>query len=909
VRLQEYSGHHLRLPMVMRLFPFLILFLPAYALAQIPDSIVDPDIDRSPLSRIDTLAIPISTPATADVLDGEVISYSRDTAYLDASGKQLHLIGDASVRYQGSVLTADYIIVDLEKSIATAQGLPDSTGKMAGLPVFNKEDREFTAEKITFNFKTEKGKITDIRTREQDIYILGEDTKYVSAGSEGSVEEGDAVYIKNGEFTTCDHPEPHYALKSTKIKTVLDKVAVTGPANLQISRVPTPVWLPFGFFPLTSAETSGLIFPRDYEYSEELGFGLRNIGYYFPINDQMDLTLTTDIYFNGTFAARTNYRYKKRYKYNGGLNLSYRSQNQEVIISDSLANRRINSFGITWRHAQDAKAHPTRSFSGDVNFQTNNNARRTYNDARSVSNNIVRSNVNFTQRFPGKPYSFSASLNHSQNNNTGEVSVTFPQLDFRMQRIFPLKRKKRIGPEKWYEKTSFQYSANAKNRFLAQDSTLFTEQTLRDARFGFQHDANTQLNLKVLQYFTFTPSIDYEETYFSHTRLQTLSDELLIDITRDTLIDGSVVTTRDTTFGELTDIADPGLASYRDLRLRASLNTQLFGTLQFKKGWLRGIRHSIRPNVSFTYRPDQTTEQRDYERRVLTDLRPEFADTLVYNKFRLDNQLYNVNPVDKQMSLGYGVSNNIEAKYWSKKDSSFKKLKLINNLNFSGNYNFAADSLNFCNLSGSGSTTLLKGVSTITYRASWSYYALGEEGRPVDRLYYKTTGKPLRFAGATVGLRTSINARTLKALFKKDNKERGTAARQSNSRGSAPQQDDLLSLLQGLSLEHNYSVAWIAGQDSTTSEVRTNILSCRISRLQITPNWNLRVGNIGYNFLRDQLTFPDFGVYRDLHCWELGMDWQPFRGTFNFYIRVKPSSFSFLNLPYRRNNVDGPLNF
>ena len=372
-------------------------------MSQIPDSVTTVLVDSTALLT-DTLPRSGSdaqktTVAVNDAMDDEIDYGSVDTAFLDVESKKLHLIGDAYARFQGRELLADYIIIDLEKSLAEAQGLPDSAGKISGKPIFKENGKEFSSDKISFNFKTNKGRIQQIRTQEKDIFILGETTKYVSADAEGSEEHGDAVYIKNGEFTTCNHDEPHYALKSKKIKTILDKVAVTGPTNLQISRVPTPIWLPFAFFPLTDGESSGIIFPRDYEYSEELGFGFRNIGYYVPISDQMDLTLTSDIYFSGTYALRATTRYKKRYKYSGNLNLSWRSQEQEFIEDLQLKTRRINSFGINWSHAQDAKAHPTRKFGGSINFQTNNNVRRTYNDAVSRANNTARSNVNFTQKF------------------------------------------------------------------------------------------------------------------------------------------------------------------------------------------------------------------------------------------------------------------------------------------------------------------------------------------------------------------------------------------------------------------------------------------------------------------------------------------------------------------------------
>ena len=853
-----------------------------------------------------------------EVLD-EIVDYgSDDTTFFLVDKKELHLIGNAYARYEGRELLADYIVIKLDSNIAYAEGYPDSTGELSGFPIFKEVDREFRADKIRFNFESKKGTIYDIRTQEQDIYILGQQTKFIS--SEAS-DEGNVVYIKDGQFTTCDHEIPHYSIKTGKIKTVLGRVAVTGPANLQISDVPTPAVLPFGFFPLSNGVSAGLIFPRDYEYSETQGFGLRNIGYYTPINDKMDLTVTGDIYFSGSYGIRPYYRYKKRYKYNGHVSLGWQSLVQEFIGEvqdtidgvptsyDDLMRGRNNSFNIEWQHTQDPLAHPSRKIGGNINFQTNNYIRQTYTDARSQAENTVRSRFSFSESFPGKPYSLNVSLSHSQNNNTNEVDIVFPQIDFNLQRIYPFKRKKQIGGKKWYEDVSFQYKGKALNKMTGIDSTLFDDQFWKDARYGVRHDMRSEVNLKIMKNFTLTPYADYDEYWFFHTQKNELLEQLEIRILDTIALEGDTIIVTDTTFGVLDEEVVQGFKPYRDFKTGASLSTQLYSTMQFSKGWLRGVRHQFNPKITFTYSPDQTTGELGYVEEYETDLREEESETRSYNVFRTQGNVFSVSPSGKESSISYSLGNNLEAKYFSKKDSTTKKLKIINNLGFSGSYDMAKDSFRLSPFRGNGTTRLFDGISTIQYNATWDFYALNEDittsNRRINASYASVKGKPLRFDNASLTFTTRINNRNLKKLFQK-NKDSGP---EKVSRRDTEDQDDLFSVFKQLSLNHTYKLRWSQRVDTLIRETTTHNINLSVSRVRLSPNWNLTVGNIGYNFVRKTPTYPDFGIFRDLHCWEAGLTWQPQAGTFNFFLRVKPGSFGFINLPYRRSIPDSDLGF
>ena len=356
------------------------------------------------------------------------------------------------------------------------------------------------------------------------------------------------------------------------------------------------LFLPFAVFPLKQFKSTGLIFPQGYEFSPMWGFGLDGIGWYFPLSDYIDLRVTGEIYWHGTWGIAANSNYRKRYKYNGSFNLAYSSRKSV----DNLL--RTNSYSIRWTHNQDGKAHPTRRLSGNVNIQGNGYQRINNNDAQSVLQNTLSSNVSFSQSFPGKPFRFSANMSHSQNTQTRAVNISFPTMNFQMDRVYPFKKKgASSSKEKWFEKVSFRYNAQAQNKFTATDTTLFSNKTLTDARFAFKHDMSTDLNFNLLKYINVSPNASLREVWNFHTIRQNFDPtfvETVLDTVEnilDTTLYGAIMT--DTLFGP-----EP----FRELSTGVSINTILYGTIQFKKGRLKGIRHTIKPSISFNYIPDYT---------------------------------------------------------------------------------------------------------------------------------------------------------------------------------------------------------------------------------------------------------------------------------------------------------------
>ena len=413
----------------------------------------------------------------------------------DITNKKIHLYGDATVAYTSINLKADYIIFDWESNIVTAEGLPDSTGKMAGFPEFEDGAQSFTAKRMRYNFKTQKGIVYDVRTQQNDVYVLGSRSKFVSDAGKDSTERNDIVYSQDAIFTTCTHETPHFGIRSNRQKVIPNKLVVVGPSNLEIMGVPTPLWLPFGFFPIPSGRQTGLLFPDDYEYSPSLGFGLRGIGWYFPLGDHFNLALTSDLYMKGSWRLNAASQYRKRYKYNGSFNLGYSRLRVEAADGSF---RPDKSFQFRWTHSQASTAHPTSQFGGSINLQTNDFQSRNFNDARSVLNNQLSSNLTYSKQWQDLPLSMNASFNHNQNTATRKVSVSFPNIQFRTRTIYPF-RSKKGGKKRWYEDINVRYSNDIQNRFEATDTTLFSQQTLDDAKFGIRHDATANTSFKVLQ--------------------------------------------------------------------------------------------------------------------------------------------------------------------------------------------------------------------------------------------------------------------------------------------------------------------------------------------------------------------------------------------------------------------------
>ena len=902
------------------ILPFLLCVWAGFGQVQPPankaDSLVVPQLagpdtlpafDRSPAgSPFDTIAY--SRPDvkySSDSLDAPVSYNATDSIFSDLAREQVHLYGNAVVEYQDVRLQAAYILLDMRANTALAEGRPDSLGQMAGLPEFTNGQEEFIAERMRYNFKTEKGIVYEVTTQYNDIIVHGNRSKFVTNERVDTAAPPDRVLFNQGAiFTTCTAPEPHFGIRSRKQKVIPNDVVVVGASNLEIMEVPTPVWLPFGFFPLKQGRRTGLLFPRDYEYSRQWGFGLRDIGWYFPINDNLNLALRTNIYLKGTWGISATSQYRKRYKYAGNIRLGYDSRRIENERDGSIS--RSNSWALSLSHRQESAAHPSINFGGSVNIQANQYQSTVYNDADRVLQNQLNSNFSFRKNWENMD--LSASFNHSQNTATRNVTINFPNIQLQTRSIYPFRRKNRSGGEKWYETFVFRYRGEARTRFQATDTTLFTQQTLEDADLGVQHNLTGGTSFKVFRFFNLNPSFTYREVWYPNTIRKEFDPTPVVDTTRIFNSDSTQVQLVFDTlqFGTVDEFELNAFRAFREYSAGISLNTQIFGTLLFPNSkTIRGLRHVIKPSISFNFAPDYTDPDLGYYRFVQTDLRrPD--DLMRYSIF--EEGIFGSPPAaGNQMSLNYALNNIFEAKLFSRKDSTERNVKLFDNIIITGNYNFAADSLQWSPVFMSGTTRLFKRISTFSFRAQFDPYTTDDSGRRIDVTTLKAEGKLIRFVNASANLNTRITVAKLRALVQGQEEqvvEDMNAFRRQQRQGRRPADEDFLSIFENFNISHNMLFSWDSQPNGPTRfDVTTNSMTLR-GQIPLTGNWSVDIQNLGYDFERNDITYPSVGFRRDLHCWEMGLFWQPTRGTYSFYLRVKPGTLDFINIPYQRNNAD-----
>ena len=865
-----------------------------------PDSIPGADTLRPPFRdslRVDLSRVKISNEA----LDDEVDYGSADSMWFDVKKKQLHLYGAAFMKYTSIDLKAGYILLDYEKNEVSAEQYPDSTGRMAGLPEFKDGEQEFTATKLRYNFRSKKGIIYEARTKQQDLFVLGSKAKFVGqANADTSSRAKNTVYNQDALLTTCDDPHPHFGIRTKKLKVVPDKLVVTGFSNVEIGGIPTPLVLPFGFYPITKSRKAGLIIPRDFEFADQEGFGLKDWGYYFPISEHIDEKITFNLYTSGSWGILSETRYNQRYRYSGNLSLRY---NNRVTESPRAEKQGAKSFGIRWSHQQDAKAHPSRRFGGSVNIETNRDQNRNRNDYNSVVQNQLSSNLNYSQTFPGKPYQFNASLSHSQNTRTRTMNISFPTAAFNLQRIYPFKRKNPVGNERWYEKLSLTYSSRLQNTVQVADTLLFTKETLQKSRMGIQHQASTDFNFKLFKYINLAPRVSYEENWYPYS----IEKEFLPEIQYkyDTIEGLLVVDSNATVWGRDTSYRRWGFKPFRQYDAGVSANTVLFFTKQFKKGWFRGIRHTMKPSISTGFRPDFSDS--DYFRTVQTTNRPGRTDSLNYSIF--DEAVYG-RPSNgpRDLAISYSLSNILEMKFFSAKRDTVRRVKIFDGLNFSGSYSLTRDTLKWSTIGTGGLFRLFKGLTNLSWNATFDPYIRNEKGVRINKFAVKEQGKLLRLTRFSVQLNTQMSMRELRNLFDKNKKEE--TPQQSPNRPQATIKDNFLDWFDDFRFTHyiSFDRTEIFGSNRDTFLVGNHNIRFSGS-IPLTPKWSIDIGNISYDFKTKTLPYPDLGFTRDLHCWQFSLRWQPARGTYEFFIAVKPGTLEFLKLPYRKNVFDAQGGF
>lgn len=837
---------------------------------------------------MDSLAA--DTTKKKEPLDAPVIYEASDSIVFTKEG-YAHLYGEGKVNYQNIELTSAVITMNMDSSTVYATGVTDTAGVETGSPIFKDGETPYESKIMRYNFKTKKGFINSIVTQQGEGYVTSE---------EGKKGANDEIYMRHGKYTTCDnHEHPHFYLKLSMAKVRPKKNVVFGPAQLVVEDVPLPIAVPFGFFPFNSSYSSGFIMPT---YGDEMnrGFYLRDGGYYFAISDQMDLKVLGEVFTKGSWGLSAASNYNKRYKFSGSFNASYLvTKTGEKNMPDYSVSK---DFRIQWSHRQDAKANPNSSFLASVNFATSSYDRSSLSslyNPQQYSQNTKASSVSYSRNFPEIGLNISGAFNITQNTRDSSLSMTLPDVNISLNRIYPFKRKKSAGDERWYEKISLQYTGSITNSISTKDNLLF-KTPLTQWENGMQHKIPVSATFNLFKYINIVPSFNYTERWYLRKVKQSYdaSPTSRDHVKRDTI---------------------NGFNRLYDYNLSLQMNTKLYGMYKplFMKSKELQIRHVFTPTVSYTYTPDFGKSRYGYyDTYTYTDEDGEVR-TVEYSPY--EGAVYGYPGKNMSQNISFSIDNNIEMKMKSDKDTTgYKKISLIDQLGASLSYDVA--NKKWSDLSMNLRLKLTKSY-TFNMNASFATYAyqFDENGNVVvgDRTEW-SYGRFGRFQGYSGSFSYTLNNDTFKKLFgkkeedkkNKDNKgkeenedeetEEETEEQNNNSNmrkteKASVDSDGYLAfkLPWSVSLSYSYSIREDRSKDINIKTMRypyslTHSLNVS-GNFKIGSRWNMTYST-GYDFTSKEMSMTTLNITRDLHCFNMscGLVFGPFT-SYNFSIRANSS--------------------
>ncbi len=843
-------------------------------------------------------------------LDNPVDFSAKDSMVL-VGRNMAYMYGEGQVEYGDIKLDANEIEMNLQNSTVYAVGTTDSVGELMGSPIFNDKGTTYEAKTMRYNFKTEYGYITDVITQQGEGYLTGGQTKKIDENT---------FYVQNGRYTTCDdHEHPHFYLQLTKAKVRPGKDVVSGPAYMVLADLPLPLAVPFGYFPFSEKYSSGIIFPTfgdDYNR----GYYLSNGGYYFAINDNIDLALTGEIYTLGSWGIRATSAYVKRYKYSGNFNLSY----LKTITGDKGMPdyAKSTNFQILWSHSQDSKANPNMSLSASVNFTTSGYTRNDLNSyySNAFTENTKSSTVNMTYRFPNSKWSISTTASVSQRTQDSTLSVSFPNFTLTMSQVYPFKRKRAVGEEKWYEKIKLSYSGQFNNSLTSKQDEFFKKNLIKDWRNGMKHSVPISATFNLFKYFNVTPSVN-------------LTDRMYTSKVRRQWDPNSSAEVLDTTYN---------FYNVWDFSASVALDTKIYGffrPLPFLGNKVKMIRHVMTPTISFSGAPDFGAPFFGYYGSYQYPNAQGEMQTRTYSYF--PNTLFGVPGQGKTGALSVSLANNLEMKVRSDNDSiGEKKISLIENLTLSQSYNFAADSMNWSNLNTSIMLRLVKNFN-LNLSATWDVYtyALNAAGNPVrvNKLRISQGKGWGKLSSTGTSFSYTFNNDTFKNLFGKGKNENSnqnssskknetedqdfadtTSDYQSPTRKSSNDKknsgvemndDGYMKWSVPWNLTLNYSVNYGYGAfDYDKMEYKGKITQnlSFSGNIRPTANWNFGF-SASYNFDTHKLAYMNCNISRDMHCFTMRASFVPVGPykSYNFHISVKSSLLADLKYDKRSSLANG----
>lgn len=805
-------------------------------------------------------------------LDAPVTFSSEDSMVYDAKSKVARLYGNSNVKYQNMDLSSDRIQMSLDSSLVRATGTADSTGAISGTPVFTMGQDKYESDTMAFNFKTKKGFIYNVYTEQEDGYLSSQHSKRDSSG---------VLYLEHGRYTTCDQPHPDFYIALSRAKVRPGKDVVFGPAYLVVADVPLPLAIPYGFFPFTKSYSSGFIMPS-YGDESSRGFYLRDGGYYFAISDKWDLKLLGEIYTKGSWGLSVASNYRKRYRYNGSFFFSYQNtKNGDKGMPDYTEQ---TSFKLQWSHRQDPKSNPFSSLSASVNFASTsyerNNLNSMYNP-QSYTQSLRTSSVNWSTSFSSLGMTISGSANLSQNMIDSTVSLTLPDLNISVSRFYPFKRKHMAGKERWYEKISMSYTGQFSNSIDTKEDKLFKSNLIKDWRNAFQHNIPINANFTLFNYININPSFNFTDRMYSNKVMKSWDEQAQTE-------------RADTTYG---------FYNVYNWSMSIGASTKMYGFwVPSKKIFgdkIQAIRHVLTPQVTFSYAPD--CGSRYYETYQKTDADGNVS-LVEYSPF--ENGLFNVPSRGKTGSVTFDLSNNIEMKVKSDKDSTgYKKLSIIDELGFNMGYNMAAKEKPWSDLTVRLRLKWWKNY-TFNLNAVFATYAyeLDDNGRPyVSNHTEYSKGRFGRFQGLSQNISFTLNPEKLKKWFGGGDDEEDATEDDNNTEDDdtgieSNVDDDMVNGQNGARKKNagkaetdadgymKFSMPWsltfgygITMRENTSGKFNTKTMRYPYAftqtlnfsgNIRISDGWNISFSS-GYDFENHDLSMTTASLSRDLHCFNM----------------------------------------
>ena len=831
-------------------------------------------------------------------IDAPVDYECTDSLVYDAETRLVHLYGKAQVKYMDMTLNAAKITMNMDSSMVRAAGERDTAGILQDKPVYSQGSDNYHSELMAFNFKTKKGYITNVETTQGDGFMQSQHSKRAADGT---------LYLEHAKYTTCDAKHPHFYLALSRAKVRPGKESVFGPAYLVVADVPLPLAVPYGFFPFNKKYSSGFIMPS---YGDETsrGFYLRDGGYYFAINDYMDIKALGEIYTKGSWGLSAETNYRKRYRYNGNFYISFlRTVDGEKNMPDYAVTK---SLKVQWTHSKDAKASPNTTFSARVNFASENyersNLESMYNPL-AYTQSTRASSVSFSHTFPSIGLNIAGSTNLTQSLRDSSVSMTLPDLSISLNRFYPFRRKHQAGKERWYEKISMSYTGSLSNSINTKEDKLFKSNLVKDWRNGMQHRIPIDATFQVFKYINISPQFSLRDIMYTNRVMRSWDETTQKEVA-------------DTTYG---------FYNLYDWSLGVSANTTLYG---FYKPWRKlfgdkiiAVRHVFKPSVSFSYAPDFTSSHYGYQRTyVKTDANGEVS-TVTYSPY--SGGIYSYPSGTKQGMITMSVSNNVEMKVKSDRDTTGeRKISLIDELYGALSYNMAAETRPWSNLNTRIRLKLTKNYTFSMAAVFATYaYAFDKNGRVVtsDRTEW-SYGRFGRFQGMSQNLSYTFNNETLSKLFSRRS-DRSTASNDEtdtdtdtdaedanidpdlrNAKKGGKQKKQKAKVDEDGYLRFSLPWSFTVSYGISMAEDRSKQINVRRMRypysftqtmnfsgyLRIAEGWNISFTS-GYDFNYHELSMTTASVSRDLHCFEMSCSvvLRPY-SSFNFTFRARANELA-----------------